>query len=125
MSVIISLIILGVGSKINGDVDVHMSQLGRSVLVYYINAIAGIYIIMQISIWLERYSHCAKNFLQKIGTKTLGIMGIHASIIFVLSMLISLGNLWGNIVIFIITVTISYIVAVVYDWLYNKLFENL
>jgi len=120
--VVVCLAVLIAGSIINGYVNVHMLQLGRSILVYYINAVIGIYIVIKIAVWLEKSSFYVKIFLDKIGTRTLGIMGIHASIIFVLSMIIPLGTLGGNIVIFIITVVMSYIIAVVYDWLYKKIF---
>lgn len=108
-----------IGCEINGDVNVHIGEIGRSEFLYYLNAVWGIIFIVIISKQLEKWNCLIGRAICKIGKRTLGIMCIHASLIFLLTAIIKGNSILNKCIIFGITVLLSYAVAVIYDNIYN------
>ncbi len=121
----ICILLLGVGSSLNGEVNVHIGNVGEHALWYYINALCGIVIVGMYSIKCADSGRFMKKMLCSIGQRTVGIMCIHAAIIVIFSSLISVNVIIDKIIIFMITIVASYCIAVIYDAIYNSFFYML
>ncbi len=97
--------------------------LGKNSILFYLNAFCGIIICICISQLIMKNSKLVKKILINIGKKSLGIMCIHMVLIFLLKSVLKEENILNYCIIFFSVLLVSYIVAFLWEKIYEIFLE--
>lgn len=108
-------------TKINGRVHMYRGILGKSFLLFYINAFCGIAMCVCIAYIIKKlHLKYICRILAILGKRTLGILCIHMILIYGFKLIF-----FNDFILFLCVLLISYSVAVIWDRVYCRILNTL
>lgn len=103
----------------NGEINIYRGIWGHSLIIYYLEALAGAIFLLSLSILIQRYVRPASALLSQFGKHTLIMMGTHQLLIFTLRPLVS-----SQIILLLFAVLISFSISLMISCLTTFLYKR-